>query len=637
MEENKQVYRVKLTNLPKYMGFADINKFVKNNLGKIGFSKLKYNGHVTFFNLASEEDAIESAKILNNSIFKKENVNAEVIVKKGENEKKPVKNANTFKTAADMVTPLANMPYEEQLEFKFNLSHDIMLYIIRKLNYANVYDTFCYNVLQKVLPAPSITAYRNKCEFTIGYSKSKDQFRKEKKLREEVLEKQKLNEGEEKKEKEEVALSKSIIAGFINGKMNNGYRVLPIEGCKNLSLNTINVVKYFEEFVNEFDERPFNEFSRKGFWKMLTVKDFLGDCMLIVTVHPHTDKEICSKIKQRLVEKFLHPQNPEDLLPDCNVTSIFWQEQVNSSDDKNYEHLAGPPFVYESLLGCNFRISPSTFFQTNSTGAAVLYSAIGDLLKLPKLINATGSGKFCRMEKLKNNKNVLKEEEKNVVDKLEDNKFGEEDKEECNAKKPRLDEEKIEEKELDKEPQKHGSNVFLDICCGSGSISICLMARIRQSIQEGTISDYSKLPYGCVGIDLNTEAIQDARRNASENGFDDKSCKFLCGQAEGIFKDLKYYLPTGCSIKDANIMGILDPPRAGIPDKAIIGCRKLEQLKTLIYVSCDPHAATKNFVDLCRPMSCKFDGQPFKIVAIQPVDLFPMTRHLEWIVKFERC
>lgn len=111
------------------------------------------------------------------------------------------------------------------------------------------------------MPAPSITAYRNKCEFTIGYSKSKDQFRKEKKLREEVLEKQKLNEGEEKKEKEEVALSKSIIAGFINGKMNNGYRVLPIEGCKNLSLNTINVVKYFEEFVNEFGWFFFNFFK----------------------------------------------------------------------------------------------------------------------------------------------------------------------------------------------------------------------------------------------------------------------------------------------------------------------------------------------------------------------------------------
>jgi len=81
----------------------------------------------------------------------------------------------------------------------------------------------------------------------------------------------------------------------------------------------------------------------------------------------------------------------------------------------------------------------------------VLYSAIGDLLKLPKLINAPGSGKFCRLEKLKNNKNVLKEEEKIVVEKLEDNKFGEEDKEECNAKKPRLDEKMDDNKELNME------------------------------------------------------------------------------------------------------------------------------------------------------------------------------------------
>lgn len=81
----------------------------------------------------------------------------------------------------------------------------------------------------------------------------------------------------------------------------------------------------------------------------------------------------------------------------------------------------------------------------------MLYSAIGDLLKLPKLINAPGSGKFCRLEKLKNNKNVLKEEEKIVVEKLEDNKFGEEDKEECNAKKPRLDEKMDDNKELNME------------------------------------------------------------------------------------------------------------------------------------------------------------------------------------------
>ncbi|KAL7073639.1 hypothetical protein ACQ4LE_007104 [Meloidogyne hapla] len=635
MEEKKLVYRVKLTKLPKYMAYQDINKFLKNNLGNIYFCKLKYDGKKAYFTCSSEADAIESVKLLDNAKFKNMRVNAEIVV---DNAVVEFKRAKVFevKTASEMVTPLANLPYEEQLEIKFKSSRDVMLYILKQLNNANVFDVFCDNVLQKVLPAPLITAYRNKCEFTIGYSKSKQQSKQEKAIK--ALEEQ-LDE-EDQNIITKVVTNPSfspikIIVGFINGKMmNRSYSVLPIEECQNLSLNTINVVKHFQEFVREFDERPFNEFLRKGFWKMLTVKDFLGDCMLIVTVNPHNDLKISSKIKQKLVEKFL-PKNPENLLPDCNITSIFWQEQENSSDDKVYEHLAGPPFVYESLLGCTFRISASTFFQTNSTGAALLYSTIGDLLKLPKLINVPGSGKFSRMEKSKNN--ALSEEDEEKIDNIDidKSKDNEEEKEECEAKKPRLDEEIG--KELTTTPQKqNGSNVFLDICCGSGSIAICLMARVRQSINEGTISDYSKVPYGCVGIDLNIEAIRDARRNASENGFDDKSCKFLCGQAESVFKDLKYYMPTGCSIQDANIMGILDPPRAGIPDKAIIGCRKLLQLKTLIYVSCDPRAATKNFVDLCRPMSCKFDGQPFKIVAIQPVDLFPMTKHLEWIVKFER-
>jgi hypothetical protein len=52
------------------------------------------------------------------------------------------------------------------------------------------------------------------------------------------------------------------------------------------------------------------------------------------------------------------------------------------------------------------------------------------------------------------------------------------------------------------------------------------MARIRQSIQEGTISDFSKVSYGCVGVDLNIEAIRDARQNALENGFSDKRFLF---------------------------------------------------------------------------------------------------------------
>lgn len=59
-------------------------------------------------------------------------------------------------------------------------------------------------------------------------------------------------------------------------------------------------------------------------------------------------------------------------------------------------------------------------------------------------------------------------------------------------------------------------------------------------------------------------------------------------------------------------------------------------MKRLVYVSCDPKAAQKNLVDLCRPNSRKYDGQPFRITKIYPVDLFPLTEHFEWVVQMER-
>lgn len=59
-------------------------------------------------------------------------------------------------------------------------------------------------------------------------------------------------------------------------------------------------------------------------------------------------------------------------------------------------------------------------------------------------------------------------------------------------------------------------------------------------------------------------------------------------------------------------------------------------MKRLVYVSCDPKAATKNLIDLCRLPSKKYEGDPFRITRIQPVDLFPQTNHFEWVVVLER-
>ena len=49
-----------------------------------------------------------------------------------------------------MVTPLADLPYFEQLEIKFNTSKEVMVSIIKQLTYANMIDVFYENVMQKV-------------------------------------------------------------------------------------------------------------------------------------------------------------------------------------------------------------------------------------------------------------------------------------------------------------------------------------------------------------------------------------------------------------------------------------------------------------------------------------------------------
>jgi hypothetical protein len=55
-----------------------------------------------------------------------------------------------------------------------------------------------------------------------------------------------------------------------------------------------------------------------------------------------------------------------------------------------------------------------------------------------------------------------------------------------------------------------------------------------------------------------------------------------------------------------------------------------------VFLSCDPKAAAKNFVDLSRPASKTYHGAPLVPVRAVPVDMFPHTSHCELIVYLER-
>ena len=59
-------------------------------------------------------------------------------------------------------------------------------------------------------------------------------------------------------------------------------------------------------------------------------------------------------------------------------------------------------------------------------------------------------------------------------------------------------------------------------------------------------------------------------------------------------------------------------------------------IQTLVFISCDAKAASKNFVALARPTSNAFPGDPFMPRRAIPVDLFPHSGHFELVILFER-
>ncbi|XP_059531913.1 tRNA (uracil-5-)-methyltransferase homolog A isoform X4 [Myotis daubentonii] len=155
-------------------------------------------------------------------------------------------------------------------------------------------------------------------------------------------------------------------------------------------------------------------------------------------------------------------------------------------------------------------------------------------------------------------------------------------------------------------------STVLDVCCGTGTIGLALARKVKR----------------VVGIELCQEAVEDARVNANNNEL--SNVEFHCGRAEDLVPALVSKLAS------QKLVAILDPPRAGLHSKVILAIRRAENLKRLLYVSCNPRAAMGNFVDLCRAPSNRVKGTPFRPVKAVAVDLFPQTPHCEMLILFER-
>lgn len=147
-----------------------------------------------------------------------------------------------------------------------------------------------------------------------------------------------------------------------------------------------------------------------------------------------------------------------------------------------------------------------------------------------------------------------------------------------------------------------GGELVYDLYTGTGTIANFVAHQAKQVI----------------GIEYVPEAIEDAKENSHVNGIN--NTLFYAGDMKDILTD-NFIQEHG----QPDVI-ITDPPRAGMHAdvvKVILNASP----KRIVYVSCNPATQARDL---------QLMDADYKVAAVQPVDMFPHTPHVENVVLLER-
>lgn len=377
-----EIYKVEIRNLPKFVGFNDLKKF----LAKHGLNphKIKLFGRQTFafVTFKNEEERDKAMKMVHGMQWKGQVLSvklakpkADPILRKRKTEEggsagghPPSKRTEGDEEEealsvqiANVVTPLWNVPYEEQLRRKEQEVVAVLQKLAKEIGSTNKamapwlfaqkgkYNNMCCP-LEAIRPSPTQTEYRNKCEFLISVGA----------------------DGEDK------------TIGFRLGKYKGGSCAVvgPADTC-HVPAEAKKVVSEFQKFIRTTPYSVYSPETYEGHWKQLTVRTTrTKQAMAMVFFNPQKleEKEL-SALKTSMKEYFTEGEGK-----DCGVTSLYFvregQRKSPSPEDLPCELVAGETCIQEEMLGLKFRISPHSFFQVNTGAAEVLYSAVGKWAQL---------------------------------------------------------------------------------------------------------------------------------------------------------------------------------------------------------------------------------------------------------------
>ncbi|KAF7489624.1 tRNA (uracil(54)-C(5))-methyltransferase -like protein-B [Sarcoptes scabiei] len=260
---------------------------------------------------------------------------------------------NRFEILQSIMMPLYPIPYGQQIKIKSIRSKNILQSFGEKLK--NLNQSIRFNShhlpcpLEPLRPSPSIDSYRNKDEFSVwpGFDDN----------------------------------PKTV--GFFVGKPSANDRVICVEPDKIIisKQSHLDLAKKFQNYLREVS--PYDvcqNYGLGGHWRRFHVRSNLrNEHMVTAIMHPQdlNETELAEEMK-RFRSYFVD---------NSLISSLYFHTSRHTRSthtNEPYFHLAGNETITESLFDRNFIISPSSFFQINTTAAEILYRVIMTEMKLTK-------------------------------------------------------------------------------------------------------------------------------------------------------------------------------------------------------------------------------------------------------------
>ena len=347
-------------------------------------------------------------------------------------------------------------------------------------------------------------------------------------------------------------------------KKGSFHDIVDAEGCQIVHPDYSAVLACVREYAKENNIPYYHKRDHQGVLRHLLVRraEVSGD--MLVALVTSTQQEIdYSELVSRLLALPLEGQIT-GILQICNDSL----GDVVQSDETKI--LYGKDWFEEKVLGLTFKISPFSFFQTNTSGAEVLYQRAREYVLGEINIGNAGETSNGNMAE-----NTSGEENAPGGDALNGKASG------GNA---------TETHTIDL----HDKVVF-DLYSGTGTIAQ-LIAPVARKV---------------IGVEIVEEAVEAAKENAALNGLD--NCEFIAGDVLKVIDD----------IEEKPDYIILDPPRDGIHPKAL---QKIIDygVQNIVYISCKPTSFARDLA--------VFQERGYELKRVSNVDLFPETVHVETVV-----